>query len=140
MGLNLSKTNLSEKSEVGYEFELTIPEINEKTGAFVTVRGTQSAKVKAYSRKKFSEMQQRAQVLKRKGKEPEDITLDEAEDMAIEAAIVRIISWRGITEDDGKGKEVEIEFNEENARRVLREHSWIREAVLAESDLLSNFM
>lgn len=140
MGLNLSKTNLAEKSEVGHEFELTIPEVNERTGAFVTVRGTQSPKVKTYSRRKFSEMQQRNQVLKRKGKEPEEMTLDEAEDMAIEAAIVRIISWRGITEDDGKGKEVEVPFTEENARRILREHSWIREAILSESDLLANFI
>lgn len=140
MSLNLTKTNLTQLSEAGHEFELLIPEVNEKTGAFVTVRGVQSQKVKAYSRRKFSEMQQKQQVAKRKGKEPEEMTLDEAEDMAIEAAIVRIIDWRGITEDDGKGKEVEVVFNEDNARRILREHSWIREQILNESDLLSNFI
>jgi hypothetical protein len=140
MGFNLTKNNLAEKSEVGHKFELLIPEINEKTGAFVTVRGVQSAKVKAYSRRKFAEMQQEQQMAKRKGKEPREMTLDEAEDMAIEAAIVRIIDWEGITEDGKDGKEVKVVFNEENARRILREHSWIREQILNESDLLTNFI
>ena len=70
---------------------------------------------------------------KRKGREDE-MSLDEAEDMAIETAITRIISWKGIT-DAG----VEVPFNKENAERILREHSWIREAVVEESDQLLNF-
>lgn len=140
MGLNLSKTNVAAKSEAGYEFELTVPEINERTGAFVTIRGNHSPVVKQYSRKTFQEMQAREQQAKRKNREIEPMTLEEAEDMAIQAAIVRIISWRGIKEDDEKGKEVDVPFTEENARRILKEHSWIREAILSESDLLANFM
>lgn len=135
MGFDLVKNNLSDKAEVGYEFELLIPEVKEKTGAFITVRGTQSPKVKSYARKKFAEFQQKEQVAKRKGKEVEPINLDEAEDMAIEAALVRTISWRGF-EEDGK----ELPFSEENAKRIFREHSWIREQVLEESDLLANFI
>ena len=34
---------------------------------------------------------------------------------------------------------VEIPFNKENAENILRKHSWIREAVLDESDNLLNF-
>lgn len=31
---------------------------------------------------------------RRRGKEPEELTLDEAEELAAESAIVRIISWK----------------------------------------------
>jgi len=135
MGFDLTKNNLGEKAEAGYEFELLLPEVQEKTGAFITVRGVQSPKVKAYSRKVFSQMQSKEQMAKKRGKDVEPMTLDEAEDMAIDAAFVRMISWKGVEE---KGKPVE--FTEENVKRVLREHSWIREQVLSESDQLSNFM
>lgn len=133
--LDLKVTNLSAKAEEGYEFELRIPQSNEGTGAFIKVRGASSPKVKAYAKKTFNTMQMKEAQAKRKGRDPEQMTLDEAEDMAIESALVRIIDWRGITE----GKTV-IEFNEENARRILREHDWIRTQVLDESDIVANFI
>lgn len=135
MGFDLTKNNLSEKAELGYTFELLIPEVQEKTGAFITVRGVQSPKVKAHSRRVFAQIQQKEQVAKKRGKEVEPMTLDDAEDMAIDAAFVRMIGWKGV-EENGKA----LEFNEENVKRVLREHSWIREQVLAESDQLTNFI
>ena len=135
MGFDLAKNNFAEKAEAGYEFELMIPEINEKTGAFITVRGAESPKVKQHGRRKFNEMQFKEHNAKKKGKDLEPITLDEAEEMAIESALVRIISWKGLEE---KGKD--LEFNEENARRVLKDHPWIREQVINESNQLSNFI
>jgi len=130
---DLKLNNVSEQSEAGHEFELVYPITQEKTGAFIKVRGSQSPKAKAHARKKYAEYRLREQMAKRKGKE-EIITLDEAEDMAIESAIVRIISWRGIAEE---GKEVP--FTKENAERILREHVWIREAVQEAADQLLNF-
>lgn len=132
--LDLKEKNLSEAAEAGYEFELLYPGSGEKTGAFVTVRGAQSPKVKAYSRKKFNEYQVKNRQDRRKGKDPEEMSLDEAEDLAIESAIVRIIGWRGVGED-----KKEVLFTKENAERILREHSWIREQVQEESDQLLNF-
>ena len=135
MGFDLSKNNLSEKAEVGYTFELVIPEVQERTGAFVTVRGVESKVVKNYNRKKFQEMQQREFLATKRKKELDPMTLEEAEDMAIDAAYVRLMGWKGL-EENGKA----LEFNEENAKRVLRDHSWIREQILTESGLLANFM
>lgn len=132
--LDLSKTNLSKAAETGYEFELRIPGTLEATGAFVTVRGDQSPTVKTYGKRKYQEFKMKEQAAKRRGKEVEDLTLDEAEDLAVESAIVRIISWKGITEG---GKEVA--FTKENAERILKEHTWIREQVMEESSQLLNF-
>jgi hypothetical protein len=131
--LDLKVQNLAEQSESGYEFELVYPASQERTGAFVKVRGAQSPVARTYARKKYNEYRLREQAAKRKGKEDE-MTLDEAEDLSIESAINRVISWKGITED-----KVEVTFTKENAERIFRAHSWIKDQVMEESDQLSNF-
>ena len=132
--LDLKVTNLAESAETGFEFELLLPESKDKTGGFITVRGSQSPTVRNYSKRKWNEYNVKVQQAKRKGKEVDEMTLDEAEDLAIENAVNRIISWRGIGEAG-----VEIPFTKENAETVLRKHSWIREQVMEESDNLMNF-
>ncbi len=134
MGFDLVTNNLADKAEAGYEFELTIPGSDTPTGAFIKVRGSQSKIVRAYGRKKFEELRQRAVIAKRKGKDVEDIDLEEAEDMAVERAVVKVISWKGF-EEDGK----EVPFTKENATRIFKEHSWIRDQVEEEADQLLNF-
>lgn len=131
--LDLAKTNFTEAAEAGYEFELKLP-TGEETGAFITIRGDQSKTVKAFARRKYTEMKQKEQAARRRGKDPEEITLEEAEELAIEAATIRVIGWKGITEN---GKPVE--FNAENAARIFKEHPWIREQITEESALLLNF-
>jgi len=135
MGLDLAKVNFSEKAEVGYEFELRMPSTDEPLGAFIKVRGADSPKVKAYGKKVFREMQVKDAQAKRKGREPDQITIEEAEDLAVESAVVRTIGWRGI-EENGK----EVKFSEENAARIYREYSFIRTQVMEESDQILNFI
>ena len=129
---DLTKNDLSVAAEAGYEFELMLP-TGESTGAFITVRGEQSPAVKAYGRKMFNLYQQKQKIAKRKGKE-DDLDLDEAEDMSVDTAFVRMIGWREIAEN-GKA----VEFNADNAKRILKQHSWIREEVMNESSNLMNF-
>ena len=133
MAFDIVKTNLAEKAEAGYEFEVKLPD-GSPTEFFVTVRGSQSPKVKAYSKKVFNQLQVKEQQAKRKNKETE-FSLEEAEDMAVESAVVRLIGWRGL-EEDGK----EIKFNEDNARRIMRELDWVRAQVLEEADIAANFI
>lgn len=130
---DLTKNDLSVAAEAGYEFELMLP-TGEPTGAFITVRGEQSPAVRAYGRKMFNVYQQKQKIAKRKGRDSDDIDLDEAEDMAVETAFVRMIGWKGIAEN-GKA----VEFNADNAKRILKQHSWIREAIMEESSNLHNF-
>lgn len=135
MSLDLGRTNLSEMAEAGYEFELKLPEVNTPTGAFVTVRGAMSPVVKAFARKKFTEMQNREQMAKKRGRTPDEMGIEDLEAMAVESAVTRIISWKGISENG-----VEIPFTKEVAEKILNKHSWIREQILAESDMLGNFI
>jgi hypothetical protein len=134
MKFDLAKHNYTEIAEAGYEFELKLPGTGEGTGVFITVRGDQSKTVKAFGRKKYSEFKLREQQAKRRGKDVEDMTLEEAEELSIESAIVRVIDWKNITEN---GKEVA--FTKENAERVFKEYSWIKDQVMEESGQLLNF-
>ncbi len=79
MTFDLAKHNYTEIAEAGYEFELKLPGTGEGTGVFITVRGDQSKTVKAFGRKKYAEFKLREQQAKRRGKEAEDMTLEEAE-------------------------------------------------------------
>lgn len=79
-------------------------------------------------------MQVKEQQLKRKGKEVE-FSLDEAEEMAVDSASIRVITWRGL-EEDGK----EIKPTEENIKRIMKELDWVRSQVLEESDIAANFI
>ena len=134
MTFDLAKHNYTEIAEVGYEFELKLPGTGEATGVFITVRGDQSKTVKAFARKKYAEFKLREQQAKRRGKEAEDMTLEEAEELSIESAVVRVIGWKNLTEN---GKD--LPFTKENAERVFKDFSWVKEAVMEESGQLLNF-
>ncbi len=134
MSFDLTKNNYGEVAEAGYEFELKLPGTGEGTGAFITVRGDQSKTVKAYARKKYAEFKLKEQQARRRGKDPEDMTLEEAEELAVEAAIVRVITWKGIDES-GKA----VAFTKDTASRIFMEHPWIRDQVMEESSQILNF-
>jgi hypothetical protein len=74
------------------------------------------------------------QVARRRGKEAEDMSLDEMEDLAIEAALVRLIGWRGILEGG-----TTVAFTKEKATEILKEHTWIREQIMEEAQNVTNF-
>jgi len=129
---DIQKQDFSKSAEVGYTFELKLP-TGASSGAKLTIIGDLSPTVKAYGRRKFQEFQQRQAIAKRKNREDE-LDLDEAEDMAVESALVRLIGWEGITEN---GKEVP--FSKEKAAEVLKVHPWIREEITKEAGDILNF-
>lgn len=132
MAFDILAQDYSKSSEIGFEFELKLP-TGEGSGAFLTVIGDYSPTVKQYSKRKYQEFTQRQAIAKRKGKE-EELSLEDAENLAIEAALVRLIGWRGFTEE---GKEVK--FSKDKAREVLTQHSWIRDQIQDESSDVGNF-
>lgn len=133
MSFDLVKQDFSKAAEGGYTFELILP-TGTPSGAKLVVIGDMSPTVKAYSRRRYSEFQQKQSIAKRKNKDPEDMSLEEAEEYAVEAALVRLVGWEGIT-SDGKP----VEFSKEKAKQVLTEHSWIRDAIVQEASDVTNF-
>jgi len=132
MGFDLKTQNFSAAAEQGFTFNLTLPDGTE-SDATLTILGDLSPTVKNYGKKKYKEITQQTKAAKARGKEWEP-SLDEAEEMAIEAAMVRLIGWNGFTEEGKK-----VEFSREKAEVVLKEHSWIRDIIMQESNNVSNF-
>jgi hypothetical protein len=133
MALNLSVLNVSEVSESGIDIELVHPATGEGLDAWVRVRGKDSRTVQNHARKVVNDMQKREKIAKGKNKDA-DMSIEELEMLAVERAVVRIISWRGI-EEDGQP----VPFTVENATRILKDNPWIREQVLENSDDLTGF-
>lgn len=130
---DLSKNDPSKLSEAGFTFNLELPN-GTVTEAKITVRGSQSPAVKNYGRRKYQEFKQREAAAKRRGREPEDLTLEEAEELAVEAAVIRTISWEGMGED---GKE--LVFSPEEATRLYAKYPFIRSQVTEKADDINNF-
>jgi len=130
---DLQKQDFSKAAEAGYTFELKLP-TGASSGAKLTILGAYSPTVKLYSKRKYQEYQQKEAIARRKGKEVDPMDLDEAEELAVESTLVKLINWQGITENG-----VEVPFSKEKAREVLTQHSWIREAIITESEDVSNF-
>ena len=129
---DLDKNDQSVIAEAGYEFNLKLPS-GASTDCFITVRGNYSPVVRQYQKKKYNEYQMKVQAAKRKGKEYE-LDLDEAEELSVEAAVIRVLAWRGLAEG---GKEVP--FTKENCERILKKHEFIREQVRGEAEQVENF-
>lgn len=130
---DIKKNDPAVAAEVGFTFNIVLPD-GTKTDATVTVRGANSPTVKNFSRKVFQEFQVKKEQAKRRNREPEDMTLEEAEQLAAESAANRCISWKGIAEDG-----VEVEFSKTNAVRVMLSYPFLREQVMEASDNVFNF-
>lgn len=129
---DIKNHDFSKAADLGYTFDLKLP-TGASSGAKLTIIGDMSSTVKAYGRRKYQEFQQKQAIARRKGRE-EEMDLDEAEELAIEAALIRLTGWSGITED-GKA----VEFSKDKAAEILKAHSWIREAIMQESADITNF-
>lgn len=134
MAFDIKKINTTESSEVGYEFELKMPD-GSGTDAYLTVRGDYSPVVRSHLKKKISEYQVKIKVAERKKQEVQDQSMDELEDEIREKAAIRVISWRGFTEE---GKDVP--FSKEALNSLLIANPWIQEQIMEESSNLSNFL
>ena len=131
---DLSKNNPLELAEAGYEFNVELPD-GTRTDWKIKVRGGMSKVVRDFQRRVFEEIQYKEKMQARKpNREQEPESLDELEDRAVKNAVTRIIGWSGLAQD---GKEVK--FTKEVASSLLKEHFWLRQQVLDNSDDMTNF-
>ena len=124
---------LSAASEAGFTFEPVYPN-GQGIGATITVRGPESAQVRAVLRRQLAELQTRELQAKKRGKEPDAPGLEELEAQAIELAVAYTITWTGF-EDGG----VPMDPTEANFRAIYADYSWIRRQVIDEAQDLGNF-
>lgn len=132
--IDLNNLDLVAQGDAGYNLQLLHPiDGEELEGMVIRVRGDKSKTVQVFERKRINELNKREKVLKGKGKDA-TFSIEEMEDLAVEAAVVRIMGWKGIREAG-----VDLEFNEENAAYVMRKFAWMREQVREAAEDLENF-
>ena len=131
--MELNLLNLGIQADDGFELVLQHPITGDDLDGVIRVRGDKSRAVQQFSRKRITEMQKRERIQKGKGKD-NDLTIEELEAMAVESAIVRVISWKNIKKDGE-----ELPFTKENAEVVFKEYDWIRQQVMEASEELKNF-
>lgn len=134
-GFDLSKNNLTAFAEAGHEFQVTLPEIGTKIPIWIKVRGDKSPQSIAFQKKHFNTQQQKETIAKRKKTDVPPMTMDELDELLRDTAVIRTISWRGI-EEDGKA----VPFSVENATRIYENHTWLRDLVISESNMVANFL
>lgn len=132
MSFDLVKMNFSQAGEAGTTVNLVLPDGTE-SDATVTILGDLSSTVKNFGRRKYKEIKSQVEAAKRRGKEWEP-TLEEAEQSAVESALVRLIGWDGFTENGKK-----VEFSKDKAQEVLTQHPWIREFIIEQASIVANF-
>jgi hypothetical protein len=133
MSFDLKKNDPAKIAEIGHEFDVVMPD-GTLTDIKIKVRGSLSPIVKDFYRNAFSQMQVKASAAKKRGKEPEEMSLQESEDFAIRSSAIRVMGWSGIAED---GKD--IPYSQEECLRLMTAYPFLREAVTAESEQLLNF-
>lgn len=126
---SIASLNLVQASETGFEFELK-DSAGVGLGVFITVRGDHSDVVKNDARRKVNERRERAYVAARKGESmgPDHVEDDEAR--AIEGAVLRTISWKGLDEP----------CDPENARLLYTVNPEVRAQVFAAAAESANFL
>jgi hypothetical protein len=131
--MDLKKIDPATVSEAGYTFNVVLPD-GSIQDATITVRGDDSKKVKDHLRKLFQEQRRKEAEYKRMNKEVPDMTLDELEDYSVDMAVVRTKSWDNF-ESDGEA----VVYSDDKARELYRAYPFLREQVIEQSNLKTNF-
>ena len=135
MAFDIKLNNLSEKAETGYEFEVKLPD-GTSTDFFITVRGDLSPIVNKYTKQLATKQMMKEIQDKKRNKGEQPLDFDELETQLTEAASIRVITWRGLEEGEGNVTEP----TPENIKRILTQHTWIREQILEEGGNKANFI
>ena len=126
-GFSLADLDLTSASEKAFEFEYLRTDGSD-TGVFLTVLGSQAPLVQAWVRKSLNRRRSQEAMAAKRGKEV-DRTVEDDEQFGVDAAAIRIVSWRGITEP----------YSPENALLLMANNSELRDQVFEESNNLGNF-
>jgi len=125
---SIADLNLSRQCEAAYEFEYL--DANARpTGVFLSVLGSQSPTVLNYVRRSVQDRRNREALLTKRGKDVPPVSVEEDEEFGNEAAAVRLVGWRGITEP----------YSPELALQLVANNAELRGQVFKASNDLANF-
>lgn len=133
--LDLSSLDTVAACDKGAKIELRHPVTNEPLGVFITVLGRDSQAFRDHMRTAINDRLRRESVAKRRGREPDLMTVEVGEAEAIDLLVVCTVGWEGVTY---KGQP--LEFSVPNAKTLYADLPWVRSQVDAAIGDLENFM
>ena len=126
--IDITSFSAVKDSEQGYDLVMKTPD-GQDTEIIFTILGKYAEAVQKWSKKIYTEYQRNNEIAKRKGKEPEQKSLEELKEQNIEGAIIRVSGW----------KNVQQEFSKEILKQALQENpNWV-DQIIEESDNAGNF-
>lgn len=132
MAFDIVQQDYSKAAQNGYEFELLFPD-GKRSDAFLTVVGDMAPEVQNYIKRVVNDRLRKERLPKKTGRE-EIPTVEGFQEDNVEAALVRLVSWKGIKEN---GKDVP--FSKDKAREIMTAHNWIATQIMEASSEVSNF-
>lgn len=126
---SLNDLDITKQCEGGFEFEVTDDNTGKGTGVYLTVVGAHAESVQKFTSKKLNERRIFDDMNERRGKKAQVRRIEDDVEFGIELAAIRIIGWRGISD----------EFSPENAIKLCTVNPTIREQILKASEDLANF-
>ncbi|OBX06182.1 hypothetical protein [Gallibacterium genomosp. 3] len=130
--MDFSKLSVPKTST--FKFEVLHPETGDGVGSFIEVYSSESDQVKRYQASLLRKVQKQ-EFENLRSRKPKIKELSEYEDETIDSAVVRIAGWENV-EFDGK----ELEFTEENARKLLSSCKWLASQIIEQSEKIGNFL
>lgn len=137
-------------SDKGFDLELLHPTKKTPTGVFIRVLGKDGEVFRDHLREAGNERMRREAAAERKGQPLEPVTIEQAEEKALEVLVLCSVAWFTAKRDkDGNPidkvptfpyKGERLSFTANNVLRVYREQIWVRKQVDTAIGDLENFM
>lgn len=125
--MSLAALDLASLCENEFEFEY-LDSAGHGTDVFITVLGSQAPLVQQWIKKRLNARRAQEAVQVKRGKEVMR-TVEDDDEFGNEAAVVRMVRWRGITED----------FSAALALQLVSSNAELRDQVFKASNDLGNF-
>ncbi len=122
--LDITQFNAVAESEAGFELEMKGTD-GADLGFSFHILGRHSDVVQKWAKGEFQKAQREELIAKRKGKEPEPLSLDELKEKNLEGAAIRVTAWTG----------VDNAFSKDLLRQVLANNPhWIDQIIEASNN------
>ncbi len=126
---SIAELDITKQSEAGFEFEVQDDSTGKGVGVYLTVIGAHAPAVQKFTSKKLNERRVFDEMNERRGKKAQVRKIEDDVEFGIELAAIRIVAWRGISD----------EFSPANAVQLCTVNPTVREQILKASEDLSNF-
>lgn len=138
--VDLASIDTAAACNKGFEVELRHPVTNQPLGIFWGVLGSDSDIFRDHVKETINDRLRKEAMAKKRGRDLEVRTMEDAEQDSIELLIVCSTHWRTGDEKTLRFKGEDLAFSVPNAKRVLEDMRWIRAQIDEAIGDLGNFM